>query len=145
MLAAATMREREAIYRAHTIGQAVERAHQGALNVIDPVSGHPNSVDGARAVLVEVAAELHEVGTTMAREAARNFLSVGDALVQERQAYVEVMRRVAERERVRWEAVETAARLWELDRQERAATWPGTRERLHCDRATLWGKLTDRA
>ncbi|MBI2565879.1 MAG: hypothetical protein HYV63_02435 [Candidatus Schekmanbacteria bacterium] len=122
----------------------MERAH-GALNLIDPVSGHTNGVEGARAVLAEVAAELHEVGTTIAREAARNRLSVGYALVQERQAYVEVMRGVAERGRVPWEAVETAARLWELDRHERAATWPGTRERFHRDRVTLWGKLTNRA
>src|SRR3972149_3552901 len=95
-----------AIDLAERVRLAVEQAH-GALNIVNPSTGRVNTVAAAQATLLEVAEQLREV---------------------ERQRYVEILEEIASEHQVAWPVVEAAARLWELDKQHRAANWSGTRE-----------------
>ena len=126
-----------AIDLAERVRLAVEQAH-GALNIVNPSTGRVNTVAAAQATLLEVAEQLREVKTADGREAVRYLRGIAQQLVVERQRYVEILEEIASEHQVAWPVVEAAARLWELDKQHRAANWSGTREQLHRRKVTTW-------
>ncbi|MBI2565447.1 MAG: hypothetical protein HYV63_00260 [Candidatus Schekmanbacteria bacterium] len=102
-------------------------------------------MEDSRKILLEVAEKLAETGTAAGREAVGYLKGICQELVQERQRYVEIMRELTARHDVPFARVEAAARLWELDKQQRAATWPGTRHCLREEMVAVWARLCERS
>lgn len=135
LLAQSRAKEREAIELASEVAALVEEAH-GALNIIDPRTGHINVASEAQVRLQGLGARLKALGTTHATWAGSYLQGKAQQVVLDRTEFSRVMLRLAQRHGVPFEAVEKAAWIWEVCKQCRAARWSGTREAL--ERQLLW-------